>query len=381
MNVIGEVEGHICILVDDIIDSGGTIVNAADALLEQGATEVYAYITHGVLSGGAVARITASRLKELVITDSIQPTAGGQGRPQHPGHVGRPPDRRGDRPHRGRRIGLQPVRLNVTRHGGLQVTGSRCSRIPSCNQPESSGHQPVDDWHDIHQSLTIAPPNGTLDAGIKGLYSNRQVIRPGAMISSTGDRVREEQAAWTCVRSCASHFEAAGGDRHVPHRLSASNPARIPSRWSSAWPRPTTGRSSVRAKTRSPSWCAASGPTTRSPSPGCTTSRRCTSPAPSSSRCRSNGGPRCSSSSRSSTSRCGSGISTCGSQDGIVMYRHALVLAGGVEASGRQCEALALHRRSTPASVTIRPSSSRSGPAKPAREALDAAMFETAGEA
>src|SRR5436305_2198690 len=74
MNVIGEVDRHICILVDDIIDSGGTVVNAADALLEKGATEVYAYITHGVLSGGAVARITASRLKELVITDSIQPT-------------------------------------------------------------------------------------------------------------------------------------------------------------------------------------------------------------------------------------------------------------------------------------------------------------------
>jgi ribose-phosphate pyrophosphokinase len=74
MNVIGEVDRHICILVDDIIDSGGTVVNAADALLQKGATEVYAYITHGVLSGGAVARITGSRLKELVITDSIQPT-------------------------------------------------------------------------------------------------------------------------------------------------------------------------------------------------------------------------------------------------------------------------------------------------------------------
>jgi ribose-phosphate pyrophosphokinase len=74
MNVIGEVDRHICILVDDIIDSGGTVVNAADALLEKGATEVYAYITHGVLSGGAVARISGSRLKELVITDSIQPT-------------------------------------------------------------------------------------------------------------------------------------------------------------------------------------------------------------------------------------------------------------------------------------------------------------------
>jgi ribose-phosphate pyrophosphokinase len=74
MNVIGEVTGTTCILVDDIVDSGGTLVNAADALIEQGATDVHAYITHGVLSGGAVARITASRLKELVITDSIQPT-------------------------------------------------------------------------------------------------------------------------------------------------------------------------------------------------------------------------------------------------------------------------------------------------------------------
>jgi ribose-phosphate pyrophosphokinase len=74
MNVIGEVDGHTCVLVDDIVDSGGTLVNAADALLEQGATDVYAYISHGVLSGGAVARITNSRLKELVITDSIQPT-------------------------------------------------------------------------------------------------------------------------------------------------------------------------------------------------------------------------------------------------------------------------------------------------------------------
>src|SRR5213083_600494 len=74
MNVIGEVEGRTCILVDDLVDSGGTLVNAADALLEKGARDVYAYISHGVLSGGAVARITASSLKELVITDSIQPT-------------------------------------------------------------------------------------------------------------------------------------------------------------------------------------------------------------------------------------------------------------------------------------------------------------------
>jgi ribose-phosphate pyrophosphokinase len=74
MNVIGDVEGRTCILIDDIVDSGGTLVNAAEALLEKGATAVAAYITHGVLSGGAVARVTASKLKELVITDTIQPT-------------------------------------------------------------------------------------------------------------------------------------------------------------------------------------------------------------------------------------------------------------------------------------------------------------------
>jgi ribose-phosphate pyrophosphokinase len=74
MNVIGEVEDRTCILVDDIVDSGGTLVNAAEALITHGAREVYAYITHGVLSGGAVTRITSSRLKELVITDSILAT-------------------------------------------------------------------------------------------------------------------------------------------------------------------------------------------------------------------------------------------------------------------------------------------------------------------
>ena len=74
MNVIGEVDGMRCILIDDIVDSGGTLCNAAEALMKNGAKEVLAYITHGVLSGGAVSRIQNSRLKSLVITDSIQPT-------------------------------------------------------------------------------------------------------------------------------------------------------------------------------------------------------------------------------------------------------------------------------------------------------------------
>jgi ribose-phosphate pyrophosphokinase len=74
MNVIGDVKNKDCILVDDIVDSGGTLCNAADALMARGANSVTAYITHGVLSGAAADRIVNSQLKELVITDSIQPT-------------------------------------------------------------------------------------------------------------------------------------------------------------------------------------------------------------------------------------------------------------------------------------------------------------------
>ncbi|MGD0865649.1 MAG: ribose-phosphate pyrophosphokinase [Rhizomicrobium sp.] len=74
MNIIGDVKGRVCLLVDDIVDSGGTICNAAEALIEQGAKEVCAYASHGVLSGGAVARIQSSKLKSMVITDSISAT-------------------------------------------------------------------------------------------------------------------------------------------------------------------------------------------------------------------------------------------------------------------------------------------------------------------
>ncbi|RPG59313.1 MAG: ribose-phosphate pyrophosphokinase [Flavobacteriales bacterium TMED235] len=71
MNVIGDVKGKNCVIVDDIIDSGGTIVNAAKALKNRGAKDVYVYITHGVLSGEAVKKIKGSAIKNLVITDTI----------------------------------------------------------------------------------------------------------------------------------------------------------------------------------------------------------------------------------------------------------------------------------------------------------------------
>ncbi|MEO6247932.1 MAG: ribose-phosphate pyrophosphokinase [Sphingomicrobium sp.] len=71
MNIIGDVEGHCCILIDDIVDSAGTLCNAAAALKQQGAEEVIAYCSHGVLSGAAVARVAASELTELVVSDTI----------------------------------------------------------------------------------------------------------------------------------------------------------------------------------------------------------------------------------------------------------------------------------------------------------------------
>jgi ribose-phosphate pyrophosphokinase len=71
MNIIGDVRGKMCVLVDDIVDSAGTLCNAAAALIQAGATGATAYVTHGVLSGGAVARVDGSALTELVITDSI----------------------------------------------------------------------------------------------------------------------------------------------------------------------------------------------------------------------------------------------------------------------------------------------------------------------
>ena len=75
MNIIGDVKGKHCIIVDDIIDSGGTIINAVDALKKEGAKDVYVFITHAVLSGQAVEKIKKSQIKKLIITDTIENTS------------------------------------------------------------------------------------------------------------------------------------------------------------------------------------------------------------------------------------------------------------------------------------------------------------------
>ena len=98
-----------CILIDDIVDSGGTLCNAAEALLKNGATEVYAYCTHGVLSGKAVERIKNSRLKSMVVTDSIAAHRRDEGLRQYPHHLHRAAAGRGDAAHQQRSVCLKPV--------------------------------------------------------------------------------------------------------------------------------------------------------------------------------------------------------------------------------------------------------------------------------
>ncbi len=109
MNVIGDVAGYTCILIDDIVDSGGTLVNAADALLANGAKDVYAYISHGVLSGGAAARIIRFKA-EGTRHHQLDPAdrSGAQGT-QHPHALDRLADCRSDRPYRRRGIGVEFV--------------------------------------------------------------------------------------------------------------------------------------------------------------------------------------------------------------------------------------------------------------------------------
>jgi ribose-phosphate pyrophosphokinase len=81
MTVIGDVTGKTCLIVDDMCDTAGTLCKAAEVLLENGAKEVHSYITHGVMSGPAVDRVTKSVMKSLVLTDTIAPTAAVQGAP------------------------------------------------------------------------------------------------------------------------------------------------------------------------------------------------------------------------------------------------------------------------------------------------------------
>ena len=109
MNVIGDVKGRRCLVIDDIVDSAGTLCNAAVALMERGAASVSTYITHGVLSGGAVARVTASPIEKLIITDSILATQAMRVAHNIEQLTIAPPDGRGDSTHQQRVLRFQPV--------------------------------------------------------------------------------------------------------------------------------------------------------------------------------------------------------------------------------------------------------------------------------
>ncbi len=128
MNVIGDVEGRDCILVDDLVDSGGTHCNAAEALIKAGARSTSAYVTHGVLSGGAVARIASSPIEMMVTTDLDPGDRGGAAGAQRPADHHRAADGRGDAEDFGRELGQFAVRLSAQDAGwsgyGLLATNT-----------------------------------------------------------------------------------------------------------------------------------------------------------------------------------------------------------------------------------------------------------------
>ena len=112
MRVVGDVEGQTAVIVDDIVDTAGTLATAAAALRDAGATEVVACCTHPVLSGPAIDRIRESTLTSLVVTDTIPLRPAGAGVPEDQGAVRRPPARRGDPAHASRGVDQLAVRLS-----------------------------------------------------------------------------------------------------------------------------------------------------------------------------------------------------------------------------------------------------------------------------
>jgi hypothetical protein len=140
MNIIGDVKGRTCILIDDIIDSGGTLCNAAQALMNAGAASVTAYITHGVLSGPAVERIGNSVMKSLVVTDSIEPTGSKREEPRvpfgwlvergllQPGEVLSDPSGRWTA-----RVRADGTLISAEHKGSIHQVGAAVQGAPACN--------------------------------------------------------------------------------------------------------------------------------------------------------------------------------------------------------------------------------------------------------
>ena len=132
MNIIGEVEGKTCVLVDDMIDTAGTLCQAAQALKDDGATKVVAYITHAVLSGAAVERISKSALDELIVTDTIPLSDAGAGLRPDPAIVGGRAARRDDPPHPRRGVGELAVCRLILGASFLVAVGTRVVTTGDC---------------------------------------------------------------------------------------------------------------------------------------------------------------------------------------------------------------------------------------------------------
>ena len=154
MTVIGNVAGKNCIIVDDICDTAGTLCKAAEVLMENGATEVHSYITHGVLSGPAVERMQNSVMKSLVITDSIEPTDAVQGRHEHPHRADRADVRAGDPEHLERHLGVVAVR---NRYAGADLRRHVSARLMPDRSVRRAHHPPNTDPSRLRPSPGRSP--------------------------------------------------------------------------------------------------------------------------------------------------------------------------------------------------------------------------------
>ena len=163
MNIIGDVKDRRCILFDDIVDSAGTLCNAAEALMKAGAKDVSAYVTHGVLSGAAVERIQGSALKSMVVTDSIAAPRPRFSMRQDPAHLDRAADWRSHPPHQQRRKRVEPVRLTSRRSRLFRRPCARGTIVPMRMKRLSrrSPYRPLYDGASRAEP-SAAPPNPAL---------------------------------------------------------------------------------------------------------------------------------------------------------------------------------------------------------------------------
>ena len=263
MHVIGEIDGRNCVIMDDMIDTAGTLVKAAEVLKERGARSVYAYCTHPVFSGPAIERLMASQIDEVVITNTIPLSDAGQGLHQDPAAVGGLPVCRDHAPHQRRRVGDQPLRGAEQQ---LLIDEAGFLRSPSLFLSQAFGLQsPKAAWSRAPQLFGVNHEIHSLRAYAAG---DRSEPPPAQRSQGAGHRLRRRRAEDDRARPQRAVLRAEEGSLPLVDPRDGRSAAR-PRRCCCA---------TTRCTPTSPSSCTStSSASTRRPS--CARRCRCTSPA------------------------------------------------------------------------------------------------------